>query len=799
MTHWTRLSIPQRERLWAEEDDAEMMALDYGIRRFKEACASQPMSRWPAARTLIATSIDEVSAEIERAKDAIVEGRAMTGAKAWGHVFLYLEADVMAVAAIACMLDAAAMATGGGLAATASRIGAAIEMETQYTVLKTTAPRLKAVMERRIKKWDRRSLGRAMKVLGGQTEHRWTTKVRNAVGAKLLEIVVKKSGVFTIFTSWSNRRAQRKLSLSDEARAHLLRMNEHLEIMSPMFQPMVVPPNDWKQGVRGGYRLLTPYHTLVKPSAGAPAPLDDHGDMVYGAVNALQKTGWRVNPVVLATMQQIWAAGGGRAGLPTQEDAAIPDDFPVDGTEEEKVAWKARAAKIHGSNARLVGKRLAFLQCLALAERHADKVFYYPYSCDFRGRIYPVPQFLQPQGNDVARGLLTFADAKPLGLTGMHWLLIQYANCWGVDKMSFDDRVDWANGKLLGRRPSFDPLRDQYLWADADDPWQALATVNEIIAARDGDPTTYECSLPVNVDGSNSGLQHFSAMLRDPVGARLVNLEPGESPSDIYSDVAVSVRRLVEEDSKSGVSPDTTIDDLPEQWLKQDINRKLCKRGTMTFCYGVTQQGLKNALVEDGFVDWADNQFAAVQYIGKIIWAGICENITGATEVMDWLRKAAVCGNKANMLMEWRTPSGFHVAHPYNDPYQSRVTCLSGEVYFNVYDPDRGVRASKQASSLPPNFVHSLDACHLMMTVAAGSATGITHWMMIHDSFGTHACDVDHLNLTLREEFVKLYEINVLEQFRAQVIEQTGHDPGPPPARGTFDLARVLDSPYFFA
>jgi len=86
-----------------------------------------------------------------------------------------------------------------------------------------------------------------------------------------------------------------------------------------------------------------------------------------------------------------------------------------------------------------------------------------------------------------------------------------------------------------------------------------------------------------------------------------------------------------------------------------------------------------------------------------------------------------------------------------------------------------------------------------MMTVAAGTATGITHWMMIHDSFGTHACDVDHMNLTLREEFVKLYEIDTLESFRQQVHDQTGIDPGPPPSKGAFELERVLESDYFFA
>ncbi len=808
MTHWTSLTQAQRECLWVEEDDAEMRALDYGIRRFKDMCATQPMSRWPAARVLIASAIGDVSAEVDRCKNAVVDGRGMTGAKGWGHVFLYMDSQIIAVTGITSLLDCLSRNVGMARAGAGAVLGSAMEMETHFTILKRTAPRLKAVMERRIKRWERKTLSRAMKQLDGQTAHRWDRRVKHAVGLKLTEIVLEKSGVFTVWTKRRGSKSTRMLGLSEAALDHLSKMNEHLEIMSPIFQPMLVPPNDWAEEARGGYRVLSTYTTLVKPSVGAPEPPDVHGPPVYAAVNALQQTGWRVNDIVLSTMAKLWDLGGGRAGLPEQEDITIVLDYPEGGTEEVQRAWKASAAKIHQRNARMVGKRLSFLQTLDVAQRYNGRVFYYPYTCDFRGRIYPVPQFMQPQGNDVARGLLTFADPKPLGKTGMSWLFTQYANCWGHDKISFDARNQWTAAKLADTiewaqvhdPEPWEPLEHQHLWAGADDPWQALATLMEILYAEtSGDCETYECSLPVNVDGSNSGLQHFSAMLRDPVGAKLVNLEPSESPCDIYADVAVSVKRMVREDSTSGPRQDTTLDDLPALWLEQPIDRKLCKRGTMTFCYGVTSQGLKDALIEDGFVDWADNQFAAVQYIGKKIWAAITENITGATEVMAWLRKCATCGNKANVLMEWYTPIGFHVAHPYPDPRMERVTCLSGEVYFSVYDPDRGIRASKQSSALPPNFVHSLDACHLMMVVAAGTATGLTHWMMIHDSFGTHACDVDHLNLTLREEFVKLYEIDVLESFRAQVIAQTGNDPGPPPTRGDFDLGRIIDSPYFFA
>ena len=39
---------------------------------------------------------------------------------------------------------------------------------------------------------------------------------------------------------------------------------------------------------------------------------------------------------------------------------------------------------------------------------------YYPHTLDWRGRAYPLPMWLQPQGNDLSRGLLQFTEGKPL-------------------------------------------------------------------------------------------------------------------------------------------------------------------------------------------------------------------------------------------------------------------------------------------------------------------------------------------------------------------------------------------------
>jgi hypothetical protein len=51
--------------------------------------------------------------------------------------------------------------------------------------------------------------------------------------------------------------------------------------------------------------------------------------------------------------------------------------------------------------------------------------------------------------------------------------------------------------------------------------------------------------------------------------------------------------------------------------------------------------------------------------------------------------------------------------------------------YTPRHRPDR----VKQANAVAPNFVHSLDAAALMMTVALASREGVDNFGMVHDSY----------------------------------------------------------------
>jgi DNA-directed RNA polymerase len=794
---WSDLSSAQRTKLWVENDELEMAALDQGAMRYREQCNQQPMAQWSSSRRLIYACLGNMVDGIEQARCQAEQGKGLKGCQGWGIPFIVMDPGVLAVATICAAINA----VQGGERAVPSVISAIanhVQAEWHYKLLQEEFPKMLAYMKRRLKRgWTARSLRTARMRMGEMGEN-WSLKQRRQVGAKLLDMLCERTGLMDKRVTYNKKRTTVTLRLSDEALRSIAEADTDIEILKPLLTPMVARPNKWAPGEQGGYRLLSRYHVVTKQQIGGPPPPDDHDEPVYAALNAIQETSWQVNEPVLDTMLALWHEGGGVAGVPPANDMPHyreTEMYPEDGTKDQIREWKQKAERVHTDNARMVGRRLNFLQTVAIAHRYRGKTFYFPHNCDFRGRFYPLPSFLQPQGNDVARGLLTFGKKKKLGESGLAWLWIHLANCFGIDKVSYADRIKW----VLQKRPSWsrmakNPLKNSE-WMLADKPWQALACIMEIEAAMNHPEGAkeYESSLPVSVDGSNSGLQHYSAMLRDPHGAKLVNLGPSDKPEDIYSKVANWVDLELEHTCESGAIPETL-----SGW-RGKINRKLCKRGTMTYVYGVTKQGLNDSLIEDGLCDWAEDRFSASRQIGKLIWKGILANITGAAEAMGWLKKLAKRANKRNVLLEWRSPSGFHVVHPYGSIRNERVVCMSSEVGFMTYNPDGVIRKYKQINGIAPNFVHSMDAAHMTMTVHAGIALGITHWMVIHDAFGTHACDMDALVCILKEEFVKLYSIDVLDNMRRQAEEQCQCLMPLPPEQGTFDLETVYDSDYIFS
>jgi DNA-directed RNA polymerase len=426
------------------------------------------------------------------------------------------------------------------------------------------------------------------------------------------------------------------------------------------------------------------------------------------------------------------------------------------------------------------------------------KEFWYVYNCDFRGRVYCASPGLSPQGPDFAKGLLRFSTPRELGADGAFWLAVHGANTFGYDKDSFAGRHAWVlqhEDSILG--VAADPLesRARSFWGDSDSPYQFLAFCFEWAAYKEYGPG-FLSSLPVGLDGSCNGLQNFSAMLRDGVGGGATNLLSSAKPSDIYQQVAnVLINRL-------GAIAET--EELARQWLAYGVTRKLTKKPVMTLPYGSTQQSCRES-IEDHIrasietSPWQGREiFQAAVFLSAHLWEAIGVVVIAARNAMGWLQEASRKISKENLPIQWHTPTGFRVFQGSVKWESVRVkTQLCGRCELYVAHDTAEIDARKQAQGVSPNFVHSMDATHLMATVNRG--TDITHWAMVHDSYGTYACDIPKLAVHLREAFVNIYKNNdVLNQFRDELQLSSGVQLPPVPPTGELDIEDVLEAEYFF-
>jgi len=117
----------------------------------------------------------------------------------------------------------------------------------------------------------------------------------------------------------------------------------------------------------------------------------------------------------------------------------------------------------------------------------------------------------------------------------------------------------------------------------------------------------------------------------------------------------------------------------------------------------------------------------------------------------------------------WTTPLRLPVVQPYRVP--DRQVVFTNMQSFALKEPRLWdpVSKRKQLQGFPPNFIHSLDATHMMLSALKSREKGMT-FASIHDSFWTHACDIDKLGELLRDAFVHMHGENIVGRLRQEMI-----------------------------
>lgn len=653
----------------------------------------------------------------------------------------------------------------------------------------------------------------------------WPEVDRLHVGLKLIDTAINVLGWFSIETRQIAKNNTQKLLVASPELLTQMEANHNMTAMlRPVYEPMVVQPRDWTTPHDGGYLSseIRPIK-LVKISSKGYYDELANTDMpvVYSAVNALQSTAWQINTQILDVLKEFWELGHAVAGLPARDGQEIPPKpFDIETNEEARTTWRHAAAKVYQENTEERSKRLSVVFSIDIASRYNEYPrIYMPYQLDFRGRIYAVPAF-NPQGPDAMKALLRFSHGKALGATGAQWLAMHGANVAGNDKCDLEERVQWVLDNedeivACAKDPMGQPgWRTEIAGISIDKPWQFLAFCMEWAGYVEFGES-FVSKLAVALDGSCSGLQHFSAMLRDEIGGKAVNLVACDKPQDVYAMVAEKVNVSLKALVASEPSPNG---DFAQQWLDFGVSRKVTKRPVMTLAYGSRQFGFRGQIMEDtlapaykalarsgGSWSFEGDGYKASSFMAAQVWTAVTQTLVKSVEAMEWLQKAAAVVSGEGLPIRWSTPVGFPVMQAYWDT-KSRIvgTSLMGRLQLTLAVNTDKLDRKAQANGISPNFIHSCDAAHMMLTTVRATQENIKSFAMIHDSFGTLAADTEDLFRIVRESFVEMYtDVDVLEGFRDEITQQLSAesiDELPPlPTRGTLDLAGVLDSRFCFA
>jgi DNA-directed RNA polymerase len=796
--------------------------VSHGVERFRHNLSRNREqgrgSQIGGSKTALSTVIEPLAAAIRQFQDDAAAGKA--GPK---HSLIRLvenvDPEVLAFLTARAVLNHQYGKRRIKLTATAGLIGRSVQLEERVNQFEIENPALCRVVVNDLNTRTGHE-GHRVKVMRHVLDTNsekgwapWSGKEYVHVGIKLLELLEEATSIITLEHVNVGKKGLWVIELSASFWTWIEQLNDTNEVKFPNFMPCVIPPKPWTSVKGGGYHTDTFVFPipLVRRMTEAHKKLLEEADLgeVYDTLNAVQETAWRVEKRTLEVAEEIIRTEIDIGVLPPMEKELLPTK-PTDiaSNSETRTEWKRRAREVHERNERVGSKRLTALRQTALAREMAEyPAIYFPHSLDFRGRLYPVPTVLNPQETDLGRAMLVFAEGAPIEDDRAEgWLAIHGANMWGEDKSSLGDRVQWVyeNSEKICRVAA-DPLGNLW-WTEADEPWCFLSWVFEWADfQREG--RGFVSRIPIALDGTCNGLQHYSAMLRDPIGGAAVNLLPSDEPQDIYEEVAKVVREKLQGLSATG-------DDkawMAALWLNFGIDRKLTKRPVMVLPYGGTQRSCRNYILEAAREEieagkenpFGDDLLPATVWLAAIVWDSIGEVVVAARHAMGWLKTTARAADDRNSPLVWTAPNGFPVLQAYGKLARTRVdTRLHGSVVKLVLADDTNeLDRRRQVNGVAPNFVHSMDAAALCRTVGYGIGNGVTSYAMIHDSYGTLAAHTDMLAACTRHAFVDMYEDHdVLSEFRDSIAKLVpGKELPTVPAFGDLDLSEVLESQFFFA
>lgn len=392
------------------------------------------------------------------------------------------------------------------------------------------------------------------------------------LGAMMLDLVIKSgSGIIEKKVIRKRSKTTQHIMYTEECFRMVLQSRDRLLVEYRKFPILLAKPIDWVDfNGSGGYYNKEIYQLPIVKSHGSSRKLlkeyfrKKKPTQLYDTLNTLQATAWQVNRRVYEVMDNIFTNNIKDpectfnnpyllGGLP-YNGRLEPEDFinihnygeinkdgnykglPVDPKMTRKYFKDIEEQK--DIILSIKGKSFMLNMVMYNTKEYLNEdEIYFSYQYDFRGRIYPIQQHLQPQGKGEVKALLQFKNGCRLDdEDSTFWFMVHGANCYGFDKELYHDRVRMIKEKEEEIQwIASNPIKYQEYWKDTDSPYLYLAWCFEY-ADYLKDPENFISYIPIALDAVCSGIQLYSGLLKDADGARAVcvlnKYESVEVPDD---------------------------------------------------------------------------------------------------------------------------------------------------------------------------------------------------------------------------------------------------------------------------
>ncbi len=650
------------------------------------------------------------------------------------------------------------------------------------------------------------------------------TKSEDVKAGSILIDLVLHSGVELI-----HKKKLFQKGIDRHSTLYLMFTDEIFEILTDMyyipptlalFPPMVVPPKDWTTIDSGGYLTVSHKFIKLKGKQGLKKIRYEDFSKPMKVISKLQQTAWRVNTKISNIIYDIYESnmvdprspptlprlyGGLPTSIPTDINSLIEPigEYKEDYTPEEKKVWAVWNRKRERIKIGLDGehgRRLQYLMTMGVVDKMIDyDRFYYVYQLDYRGRVYPITDFFNPQSKGYVKAMLEFADGHYLDDKGIYWLKIHIANTFGLDKAPFSERTEWVeSNRHLILEAAEDPKRQLGYWTSSDSPFEFLAACmayQDYIQGR-------KVHLPIQLDAVNSGIQMYSGLLRDRTGAKSTCVI-GDTRSDLYAEVAARVEKKLSDGEypayitftdKEGVEKVVHTKEEAES-LKGNFNRSLTKRNVMTIPYSVSLRGMKMQnwdVMDDmklqGKAFWKGDEWVVNYLWTTLTYESVYEIVKGARAGQEYLKE--VVGKLKEPAM-WHTPIyNLPVFQALFKSKEMRIKTVLGTLSLREFSDEP--KRQKQLASVAANYIHSIDAAILMYVVETLSGDVGT----IHDCFLVHPNKGEEVRDKYKEGYVEIMKADPLKRF-AEELDPKGEVEIP--YVGDLDLEEVYDSEYIIS